>query len=109
MTPTQLNKRIRAGEFFWVETGESTNGRTSEYQALQARTVTETVTEECLVSDTREQALPDDKVKIKIKRPGQRRVKVETERGWFFATRVRPAGGDWISLSGEGRMDRAIN
>lgn len=110
MTPTELNKRIRAGEFFWVET-EATAASIlcRERQALKARTVTSQVKEDAFVASGREDALPGDKVKIQVRTPGTRRVQVKTDIGWHYAIRVRPAGGDWVLLSGEGRMDGVLN
>ncbi len=110
MTPTELNKRIRDGEFFRVETGKnSSNGLPSELQALKARTITEKVMEEATIPDTREGAVLGDKVTIQVSRPGERHVQIHTAQGWIYATRVRPASGEWICIFGEGRMDRALN
>lgn len=82
MTPTQLNKEIRAGAFFYLVT-----------------------------SDERPSTIADVVIKAKtVTKDGQRRVKLLTQAGWTWATQVRRSGSfDLITLDGEGPMTRWMN
>jgi hypothetical protein len=80
MTPSLLNKAIRAGEFFYVRNPRKPHGHLHHLVVKKAKTVT---------------------------KDRKRLVKVQTDFGWHFADKVRRAGSfDWIELDGEGVMTR---
>lgn len=82
MTPTELNKQIRAGAFFYLVKSEQTLDTLADV-ILKAKTVT---------------------------KDGQRRVKLLTKAGWIWATEVRRSGSfERITLDGEGPMIRWMN
>lgn len=83
MTPTQINKAIRAGQIFYVKD---------------------------LLAKPPKNELIVERAKTITNKSGLRRVKVETMIGWLFATEVRRAGSfEPITLDGEGPMTRWMN
>lgn len=97
MTPTQLTKQIRDGEFFWVTDPDRPG---LELQVQKARS-------QCF-KNTDPEARIDAATGRPLKRSGY--VKVLTSRGWIRAATVRRAGSrEQIDLFWEGVLTWAIN